>query len=112
MRRAGYASARSLGLALGMSDGSLVSKWLNGNVRRIESERHLRELPRILRTPEDYFRNGRTTADRLAEVERRLAEVEAEFGKAVPRLRALRALIRRVDDLEARVQRGTQQEGR
>lgn len=76
MKRAGYESARSLGLDLGMSDGSQVTKWLNGTTKRVMLERHLRHLPELLSTPKDYFRDNRTTADRLGELEETAARAE------------------------------------
>lgn len=67
-----YRSARSLGLALGMRDGSQVTKWLNGRTQRINDQMYQRQLAQLLKTPPDYFQ---------APKPRTLAEVEADLNQ-------------------------------
>jgi transcriptional regulator with XRE-family HTH domain len=62
-----YRTQRALAAKLG-TDGSLVGKWLNGKVLEIQSISHRRQLPRLLKTPADYFSDP-PRSDRLAEVE-------------------------------------------
>lgn len=61
-RSTDYATARALGKALGMSDGSLVGKWLTGT---IPSMRYRMDLDRLFGTP-DYFSTPQV--DRLEEL--------------------------------------------
>lgn len=69
-----YKSQRALGKALG-TDGSLVGKWLSGEVQEIRSVAHRRKLPRLLVTPKDYFSDP-PRADRLVELEAKAATIE------------------------------------
>ena len=72
MRRASY-SQRRLALELG-TDRSLIAKYLKGEVENPSLARQ-GQLARILNTPADYFA-GRTTNDRLNELEARIERLE------------------------------------
>lgn len=62
-----YNSQRALAAALNTS-GSLVGKWLHGDVKQIKSRKHLGKLPELLETPEDYFL-GSSSEERLTRLE-------------------------------------------
>jgi transcriptional regulator with XRE-family HTH domain len=89
-----YETARALARALG-TDGSLVGKWLSGDVREIKAQHHLRKLPQLLGTPANYFQEHRTRTDHLE-------ELEAEVARMGP---ILAALVDRVESLESQASR-------
>lgn len=67
MANSEYKSQRALARALG-TDGSLVGKWLNGEVLEVKSVAHREQLPKLLSTPADYFSDP-PRGDRLATLE-------------------------------------------
>lgn len=73
MERSDYPTQRGLAEALG-TDGSLVGKWLGGKVLEVKSVSHRRKLPRLLKTPTDYFSDP-PRSDRLAKAEAGVADL-------------------------------------
>ena len=96
MERAGYTSKRKLGLALGSTDGSLVGKWLSGEVKEIKSLRHRKRLPELLGTPGDYF-EGDSRTDRLEELATKLGDVIEQQKKDRQQIGRLQSRIRRLE---------------
>lgn len=90
-----YTSARSLGIALGSNDGSLVTKWLNGGVLEVKSASHRKKLPRLLNTPADYFSDA-PRSDRLAKLE---VEAGALRGMVLSLATVARELVAAVQEL-------------
>ena len=97
MRLADYSSARRLALELGMSDGSLVGKWLDGRVKTIKSRQHLARLPLLLGTPADYFEEHVTGTDRLRELAEQVEALQLEQERTVRSLRRVQARLRRLE---------------
>jgi transcriptional regulator with XRE-family HTH domain len=76
MARSGkYKTQRALAHALG-TDGSLVGKWLNGSVKRINSLSHRRRLVIFLDTPRDYF-TPIPKGDLIQQLEAEVADLSA-----------------------------------
>jgi hypothetical protein len=83
IRLAGNPSNRQIAEHLG-TDGSLVGKWLSGDVQRITSRGHREKLPEFLRTPPGYFddRDPRSRRELEAEVDFLSEAVIALLGVA------------------------------
>lgn len=77
MAKSAYQSQRGLAKALG-TDGSLVGKWMNGDVLEVKSVAHRRKLPKLLKTPADYFSDP-PRSDRLAALEGGVADLRASM---------------------------------
>lgn len=75
-----FKSQRALAEAL-QTDGSLVGKWLNGKVKRINSLSHRRRLVVLLDTPRDYF-TPIPKGDQIEQLEAEVADLATALEAA------------------------------
>jgi transcriptional regulator with XRE-family HTH domain len=90
-----YNSQRALAQALG-TDGSLVGKWLNGNVNRINHLGHRRRLAILLDTPKNYF-TAIPKGDLIQQLEAEVADLATALEAAKLANQEMKRRVARLD---------------